>query len=200
MSNRKLPRSAVAELKYERIGNFFKALAGSDAAKAWCVKHGMATVWLSLSLKGPPPRESTSAGGFPTLVDFDASIIAIRETVGAFRAGAQVTMTTSDSDGATAPCRRCRRKFCERGPVYTVVAIPGRSRRNGAKEVGSARCRIEASCSRMRRRGAWRVFDITKSATPLPRPKMIADLMATYTRRIAEFVGWARCSPARAVP
>ena len=90
MSNRKLPTGALAELKYEKIGNFFKALSGDDASKAWCVRHGVELVKAAQEFPD-------TAGGFLTPVDFDAAIKVVREAVGAFRQGAQVRPTTSDS-------------------------------------------------------------------------------------------------------
>ena len=85
-----MPTGAVAELKYEKIGHFFKALAGNDTSKSWCVRH-------NIGLTKAATEGLDSAGGFLTPIDFDTSIISIRESVGAFRQGAQVAMTTSDS-------------------------------------------------------------------------------------------------------
>jgi HK97 family phage major capsid protein len=90
MSNRKLPTGAIAELKYEKIGHFFRALAGRDDSIAWCTRHG---VGLTKAAQEFPD----TAGGFLTPQDFDAAIIEVRETVGAFRRDAQVRPTSSDS-------------------------------------------------------------------------------------------------------
>jgi HK97 family phage major capsid protein len=90
MSNRRLPTSALAELKYEKIGHFFKALAGKDASEAWCIRNRVGLVKAATEFPD-------TAGGFLTPQDFDAEIKVVRETVGAFRQGAQVRPTTSDS-------------------------------------------------------------------------------------------------------
>ena len=40
MSNRTLPTGAASEI----IGHFFKALAGRDASREWCIRHGVGLV------------------------------------------------------------------------------------------------------------------------------------------------------------
>jgi HK97 family phage major capsid protein len=78
-----------AELKAERVGMWFKALLGQDAAKAWCISRG---VGLTKATSG----SLDSVGGFLAPIDFDAAVISVRETVGAFRQGAEVRPTLSD--------------------------------------------------------------------------------------------------------
>jgi HK97 family phage major capsid protein len=89
MSNRQVPTGAASEIKHERIGHFFKALAGRDASREWCIRHGVPLVKAAAEFPD-------QAGGFLTPQDFDAAIISVREKVGAFRQGAQVRPTTSD--------------------------------------------------------------------------------------------------------
>jgi len=97
MSNRiKAFRGGTAELKAERVGQWFKALVGDDKAKAWCVANGIA-------LRKATSESMNSAGGFLAPIDFDNAVIAVRETVGAFRKGAEVR--PSSSDGQVRPRR-----------------------------------------------------------------------------------------------
>jgi len=71
-----------AEQRAERVGNWFKALAGQDAAKAWCIENGVGLTKAS--------NESLNVtGGFLAPVDYDAAIIRVVEALGAlFGAGA----------------------------------------------------------------------------------------------------------------
>ena len=81
---------AAGKLQAEKVGQWFKALAGNDAAKAWCVKHGV-------GLTKAAAEVPDSAGGFLVPDSFDAGIIRVLELVGAFRQGAEVRPNTSDS-------------------------------------------------------------------------------------------------------
>lgn len=65
-------------IKAEKIGNFFKALAGYDAARAWCATH-------NVELRKAVAETTNAAGGFLAPFEFDDEIIRIVETVGAFR-------------------------------------------------------------------------------------------------------------------
>ena len=67
------------ELKAERVGHFFRALAGREDSKKWCVSHKF-----SLE-KATSESGSNQAGGFLAPIDFDNAIISVRDTVGAFR-------------------------------------------------------------------------------------------------------------------
>jgi HK97 family phage major capsid protein len=67
-----------AEERAERVGHFFKALAGIDASRKWNVDHHIA-------LEKATREGTNSAGGFLAPEDFDNAIIAVRDTVGAFR-------------------------------------------------------------------------------------------------------------------
>jgi HK97 family phage major capsid protein len=79
-----------AEEKAERVGQWFKALLGQTKAREWCIENGIALTKAS--------GESTNTiGGFLAPVDFDAAIISVRETVGAFRQGAEIRPSRSDS-------------------------------------------------------------------------------------------------------
>jgi HK97 family phage major capsid protein len=79
-----------AEERAERVGMWFKAWAGNTGAREWCVLNGVGLTKAT--------GESTDViGGFLAPEDFDAAIINVRETVGAFRQGAEVRPTRSDS-------------------------------------------------------------------------------------------------------
>jgi HK97 family phage major capsid protein len=77
-----------AEQKAELVGHWFKALIGQENSKAWCVEHGV-------GLTRATSESTNTAGGFLAPQDFDAGIINIRETVGAFRQGAEIRPTRS---------------------------------------------------------------------------------------------------------
>jgi HK97 family phage major capsid protein len=78
-----------AEQKAERVGHWFKALLGADASKKWCVENGV-------GLTKATNESGNVTGGFLAPQDFDAAIISVRETFGAFRQGADVRPTGSD--------------------------------------------------------------------------------------------------------
>jgi HK97 family phage major capsid protein len=78
-----------AKEKSERIGMWFKALTGQPAARDWCVSHGVA-------LQKATSESTNVTGGFLAPEDFDAAIINVRETFGAFRRGAEVRPARSD--------------------------------------------------------------------------------------------------------
>jgi HK97 family phage major capsid protein len=78
-----------AEQKAERVGQWFKAILGNEASKSWCVSNGV-------GLTKATGESTNVVGGFLAPQDFDAAIISIRETVGAFRQGAEVRPTRSD--------------------------------------------------------------------------------------------------------
>ena len=78
-----------AEQKAERVGNWFKALTGNEAAKARCIENG-------IGLTKATNEAGNTAGGFVAPQDFDDAIINVRETIGAFRQGAEVRPTRSD--------------------------------------------------------------------------------------------------------
>lgn len=96
MFDQKFPRrvraftGAGAEQRAERVGHFFRALAGFDASQKWCVDH-------KIALRKAQVEGVDSAGGFLAPDDFDDAVIAVREAVGAFRQGAQVRPLRSDS-------------------------------------------------------------------------------------------------------
>jgi HK97 family phage major capsid protein len=78
-----------AEQRAERVGRWFKAIVGQDESKAWCIKNG-------IGLTKATSESINSIGGFLAPQDFDAAIISVRETVGAFRQGAEIRPTRSD--------------------------------------------------------------------------------------------------------
>jgi HK97 family phage major capsid protein len=78
-----------AEQRAERVGNWFKALIGHDASKVWCIENGV-------GLTKATSETVNTTGGFLAPQDFDAAIINVRETVGAFRQGAETRPTRSD--------------------------------------------------------------------------------------------------------
>jgi HK97 family phage major capsid protein len=94
MLNRKSRRvraftGPLAEQKAERVGMWFKAITGQQAAKEWCIENG-------IGLMKASSESVNTIGGFLAPNDFDVAIINVRETVGAFRQGAETRPTRSD--------------------------------------------------------------------------------------------------------
>ena len=88
-ANIKAFRGGGAEQRADRAGHWLKSLAGIDASRAWCAKNGVVLTKAT--------GESTNlSGGFLVPAGFDAAIIAVRDTVGAFR-NAEVRPANSDS-------------------------------------------------------------------------------------------------------
>jgi HK97 family phage major capsid protein len=79
-----------AEEKAERVGHWLKALAGDARAKDWCIERGIGLTRATAESVG-------TAGGFVAPEDFDAAILTVRETAGAFRQRAEVRRTKSVS-------------------------------------------------------------------------------------------------------
>jgi HK97 family phage major capsid protein len=79
-----------AEERAEKVGHYLKALAGNDASRKFCVDRG-------IGLTRATNESGNTAGGFLAPQDFDAGIIAIRETAGAFRQGAEIRPSGSDN-------------------------------------------------------------------------------------------------------
>jgi HK97 family phage major capsid protein len=79
-----------AEERAERVGMWFKAMVGIEAAKKWCIER-------RIGLTKASGESGNMLGGFLAPQDFDAAIINVRETVGAFRQGAEVRPTRSDN-------------------------------------------------------------------------------------------------------
>jgi len=77
-----------AEFKAEKVGHFFRSLAGREDSRQWCISHGMVLE------KATGESGSNQAGGFLAPVDFDNAVVAVRDTVGAFR-NAEVRLTRS---------------------------------------------------------------------------------------------------------
>ena len=82
-------RGPDAEQKAERCGHWFKALTGNMRSKEWCIEKG-------IGLTKATGESTNSGGGFLAPEDFDAAIISVRETVGAFRQGAEIRPARSD--------------------------------------------------------------------------------------------------------
>jgi HK97 family phage major capsid protein len=78
-----------AEQKADRVGHWFKALAGQEAAKAWCIENGV-------GLTKATNESGNVPGGFLAPQDYDAAMIRVVETLGAFRQGADIRPTGSD--------------------------------------------------------------------------------------------------------
>lgn len=78
-----------AEQRAERVGMWFKSFAGNDTARTWCIAHGIG--FTKASAEGV-----NTIGGFLAPTDFDDAIIAVRETYGAFRQGAELRPARSD--------------------------------------------------------------------------------------------------------
>lgn len=74
---------ARADEKAARVGMWFKAVAGDDAAKAWCIEN-------RVGLTKATGESVNSIGGFLAPTDFDDAIIRVRETFGAYRQGAEI--------------------------------------------------------------------------------------------------------------
>jgi HK97 family phage major capsid protein len=78
-----------AEERAERVGHFFKSMAGNDESRAWCIKRGVGLQ------KATAETGVSTVGGFLAPTDFDAAVIDVRERVGAFRQGAEIRSTVS---------------------------------------------------------------------------------------------------------
>jgi HK97 family phage major capsid protein len=81
----KIPQKAA-----EIGGHWFRALAGNERSMNWCISN-------NIRLEKAGSEYPDSAGGFIVPDSYDASIVNIRETVGAFRAAAEVRPAASDS-------------------------------------------------------------------------------------------------------
>jgi HK97 family phage major capsid protein len=79
-----------ADERAEKVGHYLKAMAGNDASRKFCVDRGIGLIRAT-------NESGNTAGGFLAPQDFDAAIIAIRETVGAFRSGAEIRPSGSDN-------------------------------------------------------------------------------------------------------
>jgi HK97 family phage major capsid protein len=79
----------LAEQKAELVGHWFKALVGQEKSKNWCIENGV-------GLTKATSESTNVTGGFLAPEDFDAAIIDVRETFGAFRQGAENRPTRSD--------------------------------------------------------------------------------------------------------
>lgn len=77
------------ELRAERAGHWLKSLAGIDASRDWCARNGVPLTKATGETVG-------ALGGFLVPQGFDDAIIAVRDTVGAFR-NAEVRPATTDN-------------------------------------------------------------------------------------------------------
>jgi HK97 family phage major capsid protein len=80
---------AGAEQRAERVGHWFKAIMSQDKSRAWCIDN-------NIGLTKATNESMNATGGFLAPVDFDNAVISVRETVGAFRQGAEIRPTRSD--------------------------------------------------------------------------------------------------------
>lgn len=78
-----------AEERATRAGRWLKALAGDVAARDWCVAR-------DIRLTKATGGAGNMAGGFMVPTELDTAIIAVRDAVGAFRAGADVRTARTD--------------------------------------------------------------------------------------------------------
>ena len=93
MSNRSRVKAFTgpgADERAEKVGHYLKAMAGNDASRKFCVDRGV-------GLTRATNESGNTVGGFLAPQDFDAAIIAIRDTVGAFRQGAETRPSGSDN-------------------------------------------------------------------------------------------------------
>src|ERR1700730_17598089 len=82
---------AYTDLKQAAVaGHFFRALAGDERSRRWCVDR-------SSGLQKASAELPDGAGGFLVPEVVDAAIIRVLEVVGAFRQGAELRPTTSDA-------------------------------------------------------------------------------------------------------
>jgi HK97 family phage major capsid protein len=91
--NRSLVRAFTgsgAEQRAERVGHWFKALAGVETSRNWCVKQRIA-------LTKAANESGNAAGGYLAPIDFDNAVISVREALGAFRQGAEIRPAGSDN-------------------------------------------------------------------------------------------------------
>jgi HK97 family phage major capsid protein len=79
-----------AEQRAEIVGNWFRAIAGGEKSRQWCVEK-------RIGLTKATSESTNSAGGFLAPIELDSAIINIRETFGAFRQGAENRPVGSDS-------------------------------------------------------------------------------------------------------
>ena len=90
-----------SEQRATRAGHWAKSLAGIEKSREWCAKNGVALIKAQSETIG-------TLGGFLVPTDFDAAIIAVRDTVAAFRnaevrpAGADNTVRPRRIGGLTA--------------------------------------------------------------------------------------------------
>ena len=77
-----------AERHAERVGYWFKAMAGQTKSREWCIEHG-------IGLAKATGESTNTVGGILAPLDFDEAIISVRETMGAFRQGAEIRPTRS---------------------------------------------------------------------------------------------------------
>jgi HK97 family phage major capsid protein len=70
-------------------GHWLKSLAGIEASRQWCMDRNIGLIKAS-------NEGVNTAGGFLAPVEFDRAISVLRDTVGAFRLGAEVRPATSD--------------------------------------------------------------------------------------------------------
>lgn len=78
-----------AEQRAERVGHWLKALAGNGEGRDWCVNH-------RVPVTRATGESVNQVGGFLAPIDFDDAVIAVRDTVGAFR-NAEIRPARSDN-------------------------------------------------------------------------------------------------------
>jgi HK97 family phage major capsid protein len=79
-----------AEQRAEKCGHYFKALLGNTKSRQWCIDR-------DVPFTKATGESGDVVGGFLAPTDFDHAIVAIREQMGAFRSGAEIRPSGSDS-------------------------------------------------------------------------------------------------------
>jgi len=104
------------EQRAEKVGHWMKSVLGHPASREFCAKHNMA-------LTKATNEAGNTAGGFLVPTAMDNAIIAVRDSVGAFRMGADVR--TYRSDNAVRPRRTggLTANFVQEGAAIPVSAM-----------------------------------------------------------------------------
>jgi HK97 family phage major capsid protein len=125
----------MAEQKAERVGHWFRALTGNENSKSWCIQNGVGLQKASNEL-------TDTAGGYLAPQEFDNAVAVVRESMGAFRASADVRPTRSDNQIRP-------RSFGTLTASYTAegAAITESSLTLDAVEVSLRKFAILAKCS-----------------------------------------------------
>ena len=158
-----------AERKRTLVGHWLKAINGQDKSRDWCIDHGV-------GLTKASNETTNSAGGFLAPQDFDDAIINVRETVGAFRQGAEIRPTRSDGQVRLISSKRDKR--------FRNLAFSSTLSRAHRKNSQSWAAPVP-NFSRTRR-PILANLSPRKSATPSPQKRMTAASTATALQPLLE--------------